>query len=744
MANVTNEAELQACKDDATADYTVTQNITLTADFTSYMISNYTGTFDGGNYNIDSLTLTPSGHYAGLFSSVGSAGTVQNVKLTNLDVNVGSTTRYYIGGLCGDLNGGTIDNCHVVSGSVYNASYYTGVLIGIGYGTITDCSNAGTFTRYTTHVSGGGIIGRVDSTTTMTRCYNTANISTVGTRTAGVVGDHSSGTLTMNSCYNTGNISVAQNTAGVIGYTPSTILVIMDSCYNTGTINGTVDIGGVAGNARATMTDCYNTGSVTGTNYRSAGLIGYSYGTSNYTRCYNTGDVTANYQIGGLIGLGATTCNCTDCYVDNCTITTSSNGTSGAFIGLCNSNGTHSGCYVTNTVTIIGTGPGLGGYVGQGSGSTSFTNCYSEATMTFNSTLTENSGGFMGNIVAGSPTFTDCYTTMDVGYSGSSYPRYRAGGFVGNVTPTTASFVRCYSTGDVRTSSQQAGGFVGLGNGSYTDCYSEATTVYTGTSGNAGGFVGILTNNADFTSCYTLAENVYIAGNGNSIGGFMGAKGNGTVTISKCYTNANVYGTGSQDDYLAGFIGRATGSGTITIDNCYCTGDVGLSGYSGGARYRSGGFIGYVSTGTVNIRRCYSTGNVKAYGLDIGGFVGWLQSGTTNIDDSYSTGAISGSVSTDVGQFAGDVTGTYTFTNCGCYDDSSGLNAIGSTGGSVTYEKTDPTEWYDATENVYDTGTYTWDFSSVPVWYEWSTDYPKFTAEPSVATDNSIFFGCHF
>ena len=83
MTNISNEAELRACKDDATADYTVTADIVLTGAFTSYQIYAYTGTFDGGDYTISNLTIAYNTIYSGLFR-YNNTGTIQNVKLSNV------------------------------------------------------------------------------------------------------------------------------------------------------------------------------------------------------------------------------------------------------------------------------------------------------------------------------------------------------------------------------------------------------------------------------------------------------------------------------------------------------------------------------------------------------------------------------------------------------------------------------------------------------------------------------------
>lgn len=102
----------------------------------------FKGTFDGGDKTISGLTITTTGgaDYAlGLFGIVDD-GTVKNIKLTNVNINVPSSEL--AGGAIGILTGeGTADNI-TVSGSV-KATRGNGGIVGrmLISGTISNCTN---------------------------------------------------------------------------------------------------------------------------------------------------------------------------------------------------------------------------------------------------------------------------------------------------------------------------------------------------------------------------------------------------------------------------------------------------------------------------------------------------------------------------------------------------------------------------------------------------------------------------
>lgn len=161
----------------------------------------FTGTFDGNNKTISGLYIGVTTDYVGLFGCVGNGSTVKNVTLADSYVS-GS---YYVGGICGQNKGGTVQNCHN-TGKVSGAWYVGGVCGSNARlqssdppSTIQECYNTG-------KVSGknyvGGVCGQ-NNRATVEKSYNTNTVSGDG-RVGGVCGENNySGTV--NGCYNTGN-----------------------------------------------------------------------------------------------------------------------------------------------------------------------------------------------------------------------------------------------------------------------------------------------------------------------------------------------------------------------------------------------------------------------------------------------------------------------------------------------------------------------------------------------------------
>ena len=579
--DITNESDLQGMVLLSTStDYDVTQNITMTTDFESYMLTGYTGTFDGGGYTIDNLTIVYDSNYVGLFATFSTGGTVQNVNLTDIDYSEVSAGDYrYIGGIVGYMLQGYITNC-TVTGSITDGEYYKGGIAGyVQNYTISGCSFDGTLSGQSQSYC-GGIIG-----------YAYGSVPEAS------------------NCWSSGTISGQGQVGGIIGGNNSASYCTIDGSHSDADVTGTTDVGGLVGGA--------------GQDIRADGAY------------YENGTVTATgNDCGGLIGDSAAGTVLTDCSVDGATI--SGVATVGGFIGYCRS-GTITNCYVTGT-TVTGSSTQIGGFYG-----------YS----------------------IGTGTTSSCYVTDSCSITGSS---------------------------------------------------------------NTGGFVGNHGGN-DITLSYSNAPVSGISG-ADSIGGFIGI--NGGYTVDKCWATGKVSTAGGDSRYAGGFVGRQNNG--VIID-CWCSGDVGDASYPWS--YYVGGFVGRVEGGDT-VRRSYSTGNVYQQSARnaAGGFCGYLYN-NARLDNCFSVGRILAQGSNYQGLFLGYKYSTGTVTDCGAYDDSSGLYGIGSTSSAVDWEYTDPTAWYDKTEDVYDTGSYTWDFST-PVWYEYTDDYPKLVEQEISETDNAIFFGCHF
>ena len=195
-------------------------NTGASANFTPWTLigtntSPFTGTFDGCNFTISGLYINASTtDYVGLFGCVGNGGTVKNVTLADSYV---SGDRY-VGGICGQNKGGTLQNCHN-AGKVSGKSYVGGVC---GY-----------------------------NSNILENSYNTGDVSGED-KVGGVCGqNYIAGTVMV--CYNTGNVSGRNFVGGVCGMNNG----ILKNSYNTGDVSGTNLVGGVYGENRNKVRDCY-------------------------------------------------------------------------------------------------------------------------------------------------------------------------------------------------------------------------------------------------------------------------------------------------------------------------------------------------------------------------------------------------------------------------------------------------------------------------------------------------------
>ena len=213
---------------------TLDKNIDLTGkDWTpigTNYDNSYKGTFDGGGHTITGLTVTTYDKYAGLFGWLNSAGTVKNVVMEGVQIQI---TNNHSSGFAGGVVGnswGTIENCSV-SGSVNGEVYVGGVVGKQTSGSMTGCSSSATV-KGTVNV--GGVAG--ESWGSMTACYATGNVTL--------------------EIYPGKDISGG----GVVGFKGGNSVL---ACYATGNVNskgsstGNVHIGGLFGYKYATAIACY-------------------------------------------------------------------------------------------------------------------------------------------------------------------------------------------------------------------------------------------------------------------------------------------------------------------------------------------------------------------------------------------------------------------------------------------------------------------------------------------------------
>ena len=238
----------------------------------------FTGKLDGNNHTITGLSITTQRAYEGLFGY--NQGTIDNVKLTSVNLNVTAVNQNSsVGGLAG-YNKGTISNSEV-SGTIttnpHSSSYesFTGGITGFNHsnGTITSTTNNAS-------VDGinyvGGIVASNEGSLNGLVNNGSVNSTTYG---AGIVALSNAG---LTNCTNNGNITSSSYTAGIVASLPNPSAVVISQCKNTGTISTQSHAGGIVGSKTGssnylTINKCANYGSVSSSvsSYYLGGIIGY-------------------------------------------------------------------------------------------------------------------------------------------------------------------------------------------------------------------------------------------------------------------------------------------------------------------------------------------------------------------------------------------------------------------------------------------------------------------------------------
>lgn len=140
----------------------------------------------------------------------------------------------------------------------------------------------------------GGIVGNVNTGATVENCSFEGFVC--GTKTndnlyVGGIAGNCNGTI--NSCYNAGTIKSTGYSGGISGRTYGNV----SNCYNTGYIQGTLSSGGISGSSsHSNFTYCYNIGNI----YSGKGLVGYDDGNNTTNHCYFTEDELSGIAAAGI------------------------------------------------------------------------------------------------------------------------------------------------------------------------------------------------------------------------------------------------------------------------------------------------------------------------------------------------------------------------------------------------------------------------------------------------------------
>ncbi|MFO7888202.1 MAG: S-layer homology domain-containing protein, partial [Eubacteriales bacterium] len=235
-----------------------TQNIDLLSidDWTPIGTSDnpFTGTYDGGGFNIRNLKIASDKDGSGLFGYISTDSAIKNINLVepNIDLSI-----RFVGSLVGYSNGGIIENCSTINGSI-SADEYVGGLVGVAKSSLITNSffDGDVEAKFTDESRVGGLVGYtniIDDNTKSTiieECFADST-TTGGQFSGGLIGDSNSG-IVKNS-FSSGIVNGSSNTGGLIGnfeHLPEFDSKIAN-CYSTSSVdsNEYTPYGGLIGNS---------------------------------------------------------------------------------------------------------------------------------------------------------------------------------------------------------------------------------------------------------------------------------------------------------------------------------------------------------------------------------------------------------------------------------------------------------------------------------------------------------------
>lgn len=186
-------------------------------DLSSYLNSNssgwtpikdFTGKFDGKKHTIKGLWISLSSiGNVGLFANIQGSSDNKRASVSNLFVNIskkGITGGSRVGGICGNLSYGNIENC-MVTGDISGYQYVGGIVGYVEYcevaSNISQCASSGNIIA--TDGGVGGILGYRYGSYSIENCYSIANVKAEGSYSSSVYGIGCSA----KNCYFAGTIS---------------------------------------------------------------------------------------------------------------------------------------------------------------------------------------------------------------------------------------------------------------------------------------------------------------------------------------------------------------------------------------------------------------------------------------------------------------------------------------------------------------------------------------------------------
>ena len=229
----------------------------------------FTGSFDGNGNTISNFSYGPTASDSvGLFGAAEGLDTnIENLNLSGVSINIdgnqagaivgrladgASLTNCSVGngliiasndvgGLVGENNSATVQQCEFEG--IVHASASVGGLVAYNLdgGTISNCSSKGTVIG---SAAVGGLVGENSFDSLISTCYSLCDVqrnSVYHMYFGGLVGINSQGSVT--NSYAQGRVTGGSHTGGLVGKNSS----IIWNCYAVGSVSGTTSVGALVG-----------------------------------------------------------------------------------------------------------------------------------------------------------------------------------------------------------------------------------------------------------------------------------------------------------------------------------------------------------------------------------------------------------------------------------------------------------------------------------------------------------------
>lgn len=205
----------KAARNDLTLNLSIMQDVALTGENNWTPLGSdgqsYVGTVNGNNKTVSGLHIDrPDKNRQGFIGSAGEGGAVKNLIFEDVFVSGAGYSGIVVGS-----NGGIIENCHVISGTVTANGNTVAAIAGASSGAtalIQGCTNAATVTAAGNFYEIGGISGRTMNSMVI-NCVNSGQVTGYGS-VGGVVGSNGGNIF---ACYNEAEVTATKENSSVGG-----------------------------------------------------------------------------------------------------------------------------------------------------------------------------------------------------------------------------------------------------------------------------------------------------------------------------------------------------------------------------------------------------------------------------------------------------------------------------------------------------------------------------------------------